>query len=960
MKTFSLPILCFLSVSLFTAVFLGNSAAIEKKNTTPIAGLNHAKGTLHKAQLIRNSENVDTYADWADPLIGTGNSRWMVNPGPRVPYGMIASGPDNQNSSWKAGYEYTLKSINGFSTLHDWATAGLLIMPTTGVLKTQVGTQQNPTQGYGSLIDKITESAKPGYYGVLLKTYNIKAELTTTVRSTMHRYVFNDKTNAKVLLDLHPQAEYSWNMTSGVIRKKASTKVEGYAVSNCYSTGYSGGTKYTLYFAMEFNKPISSMDGWNNGNPVINIPGDSIKGNNNMGAALYFNLNNGDTVLMRMGISFVSIDQAKLNLQTEIATPFGWSFDGVYQNARSTWNNLLSKISVETNDLTQKKKFYSNLYTAYCNRNTYNDVNGKYIDISGKTKQLTDLSKSIYGSDSYWGVQWDLVPLYNLITPHILGNWIHTFLDAYDVSGWIPIGNPANSFIRVMVGAPAVPMITAAYQNGYTNFDLNKASAAIRHQLTASPANFNGCAVGVENIVPYQQYKYIPNTMGRTSNTVEYAFVDYCYSQFAKALGDNTNYTAFSLRAGYWKNQFDPSSGYIRPKNTSGGWITPFNPMNTPGFTESNSMCYTWYVPQDPQGLVKTMGYDRFLKRLDSIFTVSAKMNFNAPNDNFTLSPINHGNQSSMQASYLFNWASNPWLTQKWARAIQNQYYGTSPTNAYLGDEDQGQMSSWFVLSSIGLFQMDGGASVNPNYEIGTPRFPKTVITTPTGKTFTILAKHASKDSCYVKSAKLNGVYLNTFRFPVSAYKNGGTLELEMTNVPVKANFEADKVIVTTKDTVHFYDVSLTEPASWSWSFTGGNPQVTYTSNVANPEIVFKNTGFYSVTLKNTNVFGGVQTVTKNMYIQVGTSTEVEDIQNKEEAFKAYFNSDDLIIQSLVKSIKEIKIEAINMEGKIILSSKSNESITRLPFDYPEGFYIVKIISDDSVWSTKAFKVNSK
>ena len=292
------------------------------------------------------------------------------------------------------------------------------------------------------------------------------------------------------------------------------------------------------------------------------------------------------------------------------------------------------------------------------------------------------------------------------------------------------------------------------------------------------------------------KYGFVPLHTGiyqsYVSNTLEYAFDDWCLAQAARQLGKKEDYNYFMKRSENWRNIFDPVTGFMRPKNADGSWCEPFDPYHTPGFVEANSWQFSWFVPHNMKGLVEAIGRERFIGRLDSAMQRSEKVNFNALGDNFTQYPVNHGNQPNMQSSYLFNHAGAPWLTQKWTRAIQERYYGTGPRDAYPGDEDQGQMSAWYVMSTLGLFQMDGGAAIHPRYELGSPRFEKVTIHLSDqyhgGKDFVIIANHASRKNCYIRSATLNGKRLKHWYFPQKELFKGGTLILEMSDHPVEKN----------------------------------------------------------------------------------------------------------------------------------------------------------------------------
>lgn len=778
---------------------------VVSEETVCSVTIKKGKEALFKTSLNRSHKDQITPADYVDQFMGTSGSRWMINPGPWMPMGMVKISPDNEDSRWKAGYEYQVENIMGFSHVHEWTMAGLLMMPTNGTLHIQPGPEINPDLGYRSRINKSTEKAEVGSYSVDLTDYDIHADITATTRASMQRYILPAEKENRVLIDLHFPAEYIWELRDAEITKVSDTEIEGWALSHCHETGYAGDQDYTLHFVIQFDRSIKKMGGWvldriieetDKINKVSYEPDwhfylDDYK-ITDAGAFISFPKGTQE-VKVRTGISLVSIDQARLNLTEEIVKPFGWDFEAVVNNQKKVWNDLLGKVEIETDDYLQKVKFYTNLYRALSPRNTWSDVNGEWVDMNEKVQQ-TDPSKPIYGSDGYWGWHWNLVPFYNLIVPEYSSNWINSFLEMYDKGGWLPIGNPGMEYFHVMIGQPEIPLIVSAYQHGIRDFDQNKMFKALYHQQTTLMEKYaGGGEVGNESYNYYLDKGYVPlnkDYQSYVSNTLEYAYQDWCFSQYAKALKVDSVYQQFIKRSENWRTIFDKETGFVRPRNMDGSWLKDFSPYNSPGFCESNSWQYTWYVPQNVSGLVDEMGRKRFIEVLNRGMETSEKVNFNALGDDFSKYPINHGNESNMQSCYLFNYAGAPWLTQKWARAIQEKYYGMGPRDAYPGDEDQGQMSAWFVMSAIGLFEMDGGTSVTPYYELGSPRFEKITIHLSDkyygGKTFTIEAKNASRENKYIHSAILNGNNLRSWRFPQKELIKGGTLILEMKSTPNK------------------------------------------------------------------------------------------------------------------------------------------------------------------------------
>lgn len=763
---------------------------------------------IYTGNVTRSKQKLQTYADYVDLLIGTGNSRWMFKPGPSLPLSMVQIAPDNQDETWKAGYEYTVENIMGFSHFSDWTMCSLLTMPTSGKLQVNPGTEKNPDGGYRSRIDKKSESAQIGKYSVFMTDTRIKAEITATRRASLQRYTFPALDSARILVDLFTPNEYPHNLRDAKVTRVSDTEIEGYATYYNAFTGYSLEQLHTVHFVMQFSKPFQSMGGWVNNlvkpvteyipewnrthefetQPDIQYHINTIQGKGDLGVFLNFKTKKGEAIEVRTGVSLVDLAGARNNLQKEIVEPFGWDFEKVVQNARDVWNDYLGRVQIETDDHLQKIKFYTNMYRALSAKAMWTDIDGRFVDENEKICQFKNLNDCVV-SGEYWNTFWNNQQLFNLVAPEISSKWARSAIELYKNSGWMNTDPAGVEHTGVMVATHGVSQVMGAWQSGIRDFDLNIAFEGFKKMLTTPPQNYpGGGTVGVENIEPYMKYGYVPSGMGSASNTMEYAYDDWCLSQMALALNKNEDYAHFNKRSENWKNIFDKESGFARPKDKEGNWLTPFDPYNTPGFVEGNAFNYTWFVPHNPEGLISEMGKERFVNRLNEAMEKSAGANFNASGDDFSSFPINHGNEPAMEVAYLFNWAGKPWLTQKWARAIQEQYYGTTPFDAYPGDEDLGQMSSWFIMSAIGLFQMDGGCSAKPIYEIGSPRYPRTTILFNNkynrGVKFTIEARHASKENKYIQSAKLNGRSISDFKILQSEVFSGGILELEMSNEP--------------------------------------------------------------------------------------------------------------------------------------------------------------------------------
>jgi predicted alpha-1,2-mannosidase len=729
-------------------------------------------------------------ADYVDPLLGTSSSRWMLFPGPCLPFGMVKLSPDNTDEGlYKlgAGYEYKINSITGFGHVHSWMMGSFITMPTTGELKILPGTKDDPDSGYRSRINNEKTEASAGYYSAILEDYDIKAELTATTRGGFQRYTFPKTESGQVLIDLQGTEEEPPTILDAAITKVSDTEIEGYVQREAGEWNV-----YTLHFVARFNRPFTSMGGWE-GTKILNET-DEIKVSeiSDLGAFLKFDLSEDQTLLLKTAISYVSIDQARLNLETEMDA-FGWSFDAAHQNAREVWNNLLGKIKVEGGTETDKLKFYTNLYRTYSSRTIFSDVNGKYVDMCENIQQADNFP--VYGCDAFWGSFWNFNQLWSLVNPKMYEEWVNSLLELYDRGGWLPDAPGGLEYSSIMVAAHQVPFIVTAWQKGIRGFDAEKAYKAMKEiQMNNGQVHECGGYVGNRNLDTYMKNGYVPANEGPVSNTLEYAYDDWCVAQMAKALGKMDDYRYFMQRSQYYRNVFDKSTGYVRPKYSGGPWLEDFASTKGAGdsghsfgfgskdYVEANSWQFSWFVPHDLEGLIELMGADEFNSRLE--------MGFENSRPDFAADYVNMGNQPNMQAPWLFNYSGKPWLTQYWVREVLDNYFGTDPVHGYHGDEDQGQMGAWYVMSAMGLFQMDGGCAVDPVYELSGPIFEKITIQLDqdyyAGKEFVIEAKNSSSKNRYIQSVTLNGKELDKFWFKHSELVKGGKLVFEMGSEPNK------------------------------------------------------------------------------------------------------------------------------------------------------------------------------
>jgi predicted alpha-1,2-mannosidase len=735
-----------------------------------------------------------TPSDWVDVFVGTSNSRWMLGPYATAPFGMVQLGPDNQGQVWMSGYEYAINSVSGFSHIHAWTMAGLRMMPATTDLvfndRPVDAAYKGGDAGYHSRIEKETEKASPGYYSVYLYDHDVRAEMTVTTRCGFQKYTFPEKKESRILIDLLFPAEYSFTVMDAKLVKVSDTEIEGFA--KC-KIGSSVWNEYTLNFVLQFNKPFETFNGWNEGKLIKDTT--SISGMNDIGAYVTYQTAADEVIMVKSGISLVSIDQARLNLKTEM-DGFGWDFDAVKNAVHKQWADILNTIEVEGGTDQDKTKFYTNLYRCYAAKQTWSDVNGQYMDPCEKVQQMPEGQRMI-GGDSFWNSFWNLNSLWSLVTPDIMNSYIEAQLELYRKNGWTSVGPAGVEYTGIMNVSHETAMIVGAYQKGIRNFDVEEAYSAVHHTVTEQGKRLLPCSglAGNEYFNVYNKKGYVPYEMNPASLTMDYAYDDFCVAQLAKSLGKHDDYEYLMKRSGNWKNLFNPELKFIVPKDSTGRWLKNYNPFSGQYLVEGNGWQYSFYVPHDVPGLIGLIGVDVFNSRLEEGFEKSVNDKFAAHAfDRYQPQPleyyINMGNQVNMQAPYLFNYSGKPWLTQKYSRAILDTYYGSTPYHGWEGDEDEGQMGAWFVMSAMGLFEMEGGCETVPMVNISGPLFEKITIKIDTayykGKKFIIEAKNNSKENMYIQSATFNNKPLTNVRIKFQDIVNGGKLVLEMGPEPNK------------------------------------------------------------------------------------------------------------------------------------------------------------------------------
>ena len=521
-----------------------------------------------------------------------------------------------------------------------------------------------------------------------------------------------------------------------------------------------------------------------------------------MGAGIYltYDFPEASSVTAKIGLSYTSVENARLNLETEAKD---LSFDEAKDQSHQAWEDYLGRIRVETTKKEDKVKFYTGLYHALLGRGLASDVNGAYPKNDGSVGQLEMKDgkpvHNIYNTDAIWGGQWNLSQLWIMAYPEYVSDYVSSHLQAYRDAGWLADGLANNRYVSG-VGTNLLPaIISAAYECGIRDFDTKLAyEACLKNELDGENRPFGAGKVNTKEFV---QYGYVPHAdegkgyqetfMFSASHTLEYSYTAWAVAQWAKQLGDTAHYNQLMSLSKGWERLYDPSTNFIRPKKRDGKFIDNFNPMQVwRGFQEGNAWQYTFYVPHDVKGLVGKVGADVFNARLDSIFTVSQKMIFSGGKEVGAFAGLqtlyNQGNQPCLHISWLFNEAGRPSLTQKWVRAILNEFYGTDGIHGYgYGqDEDQGQLGAWYVISSMGLFDVKGLTDSQSSFGLGAPLFDKiTIRLNPkyySGKEFVIEVKGNTPENGYVQQYVLNGKPLHEPRLPFAFFAEGGVLEVDM------------------------------------------------------------------------------------------------------------------------------------------------------------------------------------
>lgn len=788
---------------------------------------------VQKKSLPKTTQDAATkYTSYVNPFVGT-DAHGHTYPGAVVPFGMIQPSPDTRLTGWDgcSGYHYSDSVVHGFSHTHLSGVGvseygDVLLMPTVGAVSWKGIEDSASRKGYASRFHHTKEQARPGYYAVQLEDDNIFAELTATNRVGVHRYTFPASNKANIILDLLHRDK----VLESTLHVVGKNRIEGYRRSDAWARDQ------RVYFVAEFSKPFASF-----GIAVddtLRNKTDSASGLN-LKAFVRFTTKKDEQILVKVAISAVSLDGARKNLQAEVNH---WNFDKVRQDADVAWEKELSAIQVNNagtggGTTEQLQTFYTALYHTMNAPNVFMDVDGQYLGLDKKIHTAKDYTHhTIF---SLWDTFRAAHPLYTIIQTKRTRDFVKTLLADYEDGGRLPVWELAGNETDCMIGYHAVSVIADAALKGITDFDKELALKAMKH--SAELNHF-----GLE-AYKKQGFIGIEDEHESVSKTLEYAYDDWCIAQMAKSLGKADDYTTYMRRAQYYKNLFDPETGFMRARK-NGGWFTPFDPREVNfHYTEGNSWHYSFFALQDIKGLIRLLGgIERFDAKIDALFNANPQTTGREQADvTGLIGQYAQGNEPSHHAAYLYNFAGKPWKTQAMVRRILDSLFTPKP-DGLSGNDDCGQMSAWYVLSSLGLYAVTPGS---PVYAIGSPLFGEARLKLENGKTFVVRANNNSKSNVYIQSATLNGKpYTKSFLTHADIVA-GGELVFTMGAVPntAWASGENDNAASSISD-VPFVPVPIIESTNHSFKVSmevrmknadggGQGTKIFYTTNGSEPSI---------------------------------------------------------------------------------------------------------------------------
>jgi len=704
------------------------------------------------------TENKKDFTKLVDVFIGT-EGDGNTFPGATMPFGSVQLSPDTglEGAAKFGSYKYDHNSIIGFSHTHlngvgEPEYRDILMMPTVGEVKLTPGDENDTKTGYRSKFDHRNEIASPGYYSVLLDDYDVKVELTSTLRVGFHKYTFPKAYDAHIILDL---AFPGGDAEDLILKKVSDTEIEGLRRSHGWAYD-----QY-VYFVAQFSKPFASFG--------MAVDDNIIKEQNeargvNVKAVINYQTKEDEEILVKVGISAVSLEGARKNLLAEIPD---WNFDSIVKDAKEAWNKELGKIEIEGGTADQQTFFYTSMYHTFMSPDIYMDVDGKYRGIDREVHQAEGFTN--YTVFSLWDTFRALHPLFTIIDQERTNDFVKSLLQKYDDGGRLPMWALAGNYTDDMLGYHAVPVIVDAYVKGIRDYDIKMAYDAVKHSAELEK-------LGLKY---YKKIGFLPydRQAESVSKTLEYSYDDWCILQMAKDLGSTDDIERYNQRSQFYKNVFDKTSGFMRGKSLEREWLTPFDPLKNSAYSEGNAYQYM-FVPQDTDGLMLAMGGDQKLSQwLDVLFSLESGEVHEG-----SIGQYWQGNEPSHHLAYLYNFAGEAWKTQKLVHKILTELHSATP-RGLSGNDDCGQMSAWYILSAMGFYSVTPGQDI---YVFGSPLFEKAIINLENGKQFIIEAKNVSDKNIYIQSASLNGNNHTGSYLKHQDIINGGTLVFEMADQPNK------------------------------------------------------------------------------------------------------------------------------------------------------------------------------
>ena len=731
----------------------------------------------------RVNEDSKVFTNYVNPLIGTGGHGHTF-PGATVPFGMLQVSPDNGVSGWDwcSGYHISDSTMIGFSHLHLSGTGigdlgDIRFMPINKKVDLAQTFQSRKDIPFKSNYSHENETSEAGYYSVFLEDFNIRAELTSDLRTAYHKYTFAENDPQSVVIDLG----YTFNWDTAVISNleiKDKFTVTGFR----HSKGWANNQK--VFFVAKFSKSIKEFDLVSDKAYKDQVSVTGVK----TSAQLYFNDLSDDELKVKVGLSSVSIANAIENI-----TDSSHNFDIARKKASKSWNQALSKIKIETPVDSLKTIFYTALYHAQLAPVTFSDRNGEFRMGNDSISKADNFI--VYSTLSLWDTFRAYNPLKTITDPEKTNEFINTLLTKYDQGGVLPMWELQGNYTGCMIGYHSVPVIVDAYTKGIRGYDVKKAYEAVVHASTYDTLDIFFPSERVKNILMpkgklyNETMDFIPADLENesVSKALEYAYNDWCIAQMAKDLGKTDDYNHFMKRSKKYTQYYDTKTGFMRGKNQDGKWREPFDPRYSKhrkdDYTEGNAYQWSWFVPHDVEGLVDLVGgKESFIKNLDVLFSTSSELTGDDVSGDISglIGQYAHGNEPSHHISHMYNFVGQPWKTQEVTDQIMSELYFNNP-NGLAGNEDCGQMSAWYVLNAMGFYSFNPG---DPTYSIGRPIFDEVEINLPTGKKFIIKAKNNSSENKYIQATKLNGEELETPFFTHKQLIAGGKLEFKMGKQP--------------------------------------------------------------------------------------------------------------------------------------------------------------------------------